>query len=190
VALHCCVSPVRPLVSASSPCSLRSCSPAGNTVPQPDRPAGPVHPGQHEVPLLRSAPAGSHTHTATGKPANYIRDVTPIDPIVTAATVLGNPYTKEGVESLRILLYTSVNVHVVNGQRLKFNTVDHQSPENQCGQRSKRRKELVEVDLAVAAVTVESMGVTPPCTCTCRTSENLCSVEVYCVWYGLPLCIL
>ena len=74
---HCCVSLARPLVSASSPCSLRSCSPAGNTVPQPDGPASSVHPGQHEVPLLCSAPAGSHTHTATGKPPNYmyIREV-------------------------------------------------------------------------------------------------------------------
>ena len=36
--------------------------------------------------------------------------ITPIDSIVTAVTVLVNPYTKEGVESLRILLYTSVNV--------------------------------------------------------------------------------
>ena len=35
--------------------------------------------------------------------------VTPIDSIVTL-------YTKEGVESLCILLYTSVNVRVVNGQ--------------------------------------------------------------------------
>ena len=47
--------------------------------------------------------------------------VTPIDSIVTAATMLVNPYTKEGVESLHLLLYTSVNVRVVNGQRLKFN---------------------------------------------------------------------
>jgi len=39
------------------------------------------------------------------------------------------PYTKDGVELLRILLYTCVNVHVVNGQWLKFNTVDSQSPE-------------------------------------------------------------
>ena len=43
------------------------------------------------------------------------------DPIVTAATTLVNPYTKEGVESLHILLYTSVNVRVVNSQWLKFN---------------------------------------------------------------------
>ena len=48
--------------------------------------------------------------------------VTPIDPIVTAVTTLVNPYTKEGVESLLILPYT-VNVHVVNSQWLKFNTV-------------------------------------------------------------------
>ena len=54
--------------------------------------------------------------------------VTPIDSIVTAATALVDPYTKEGVESLRILPYTSVNVHIVNGQWLKFNAVDGQSP--------------------------------------------------------------
>ena len=40
---------------------------------------------------------------------------TPIDSIVTTVTVLVNPYTKEGVESLRSPPYTSVNVHVVNG---------------------------------------------------------------------------
>jgi len=33
--------------------------------------------------------------------------VTPIDSIVTAATVLVNPYTKKGVESLHIVPYTS-----------------------------------------------------------------------------------
>ena len=50
--------------------------------------------------------------------------VTPIDTIVTSATGLVNPYTKEGVESLCILLYTSINVHIVNGQWLKFNVVN------------------------------------------------------------------
>jgi len=50
--------------------------------------------------------------------------VTLIHSIVTAATALVNPYTKEGVESLLILLYTSVNVHLVNGQQLKFNAVN------------------------------------------------------------------
>ena len=54
--------------------------------------------------------------------------VTPIDSIVKAATALVNPYTKEGVESLCIFLYTSVNVCVVNSQRLKFNAVSSQSP--------------------------------------------------------------
>ena len=54
--------------------------------------------------------------------------VTPIYPIVTAATALVNSYTKEGVESLRILPYTSVNVCVVNVQWLKFNAVNGQSP--------------------------------------------------------------
>ena len=53
--------------------------------------------------------------------------VTPINPIVTAATALVNLYTKEGVESLRILPYTSVNVRVVSGQWLKFNAVNGQS---------------------------------------------------------------
>jgi len=54
--------------------------------------------------------------------------VTRIDPIVTAATALVNLYTKEGVESLHILPYTSVNVRVVNGQWLKFKAVNGQSP--------------------------------------------------------------
>jgi len=54
--------------------------------------------------------------------------VTPIDSIVTTATTLVIPYTKEEVELLRILLHTSVNVCIVNGQRLKFNAVNGQSP--------------------------------------------------------------
>ena len=58
----------------------------------------------------------------------YQGSVTPIDPIVTAMTALVNPYTKEGVESLRILPYTSVNMRVVNSQWLKFNVVNGQSP--------------------------------------------------------------
>ena len=41
--------------------------------------------------------------------------------------MLVKPYTKEGVESLRILPYTSVNVCVVNDQRLKFNADNGQS---------------------------------------------------------------
>jgi len=53
--------------------------------------------------------------------------VTPIDSIVKAATTLVNLYTKEGVESLCIFPYTSVNVRVVNSQRLKFNAVNGQS---------------------------------------------------------------
>ena len=40
-----------------------------------------------------------------------------------------NPYTKEGMELLCILGYASVNAHVVNGQRLKFNAINGQSPE-------------------------------------------------------------
>jgi len=77
--------------------------------------------------------------------------VTPIDSIVTAATALVNPYTKEGVESLCILPYTSVNVRVVNGQQSK--------PENQVKTLKRAGQSF---DLAVAAVTIESMGVTPP----------------------------
>ena len=50
--------------------------------------------------------------------------VTPIDATVTAVTAMVNLYTKEGVELLCILLYTFINVHVVNGQWLKFNTVN------------------------------------------------------------------
>ena len=45
-------------------------------------------------------------------------------PIVTAATALVNLYTKEGVELLHILQYTSINVRIVNGQRLKFNAAN------------------------------------------------------------------
>jgi len=75
-------------------------------------------------------------------------------------TVLVKPYTKEGVESLRILPYTSVNVCVVNGEIKR-------------SQRSKLRKSawsMVKMpkragqnfDLVVVAVTIESIGVTPP----------------------------
>jgi len=62
------------------------------------------------------------------------------DSIVTAATMLVNPYTKEGVESLRILPYTSVNVREVNSQRLKFFAVNNQSPETSVvnGQNAKK----------------------------------------------------
>jgi len=66
--------------------------------------------------------------------------VTPIDSIVKAATTLVNLYTKEGVESLCIFPYTSVNVRVVNSQRLKFNAVNGQSPVNQHGQQSNAEK--------------------------------------------------
>ena len=60
--------------------------------------------------------------------ASFRGGVTTIGPIVTAATALVNPYTKEGVESLHILPYTSVIVRIVNGQWLKFNAVNGQSP--------------------------------------------------------------
>jgi len=54
--------------------------------------------------------------------------VTIIDSIVTAATALVNPCTKEGVELLHLLPYTPVNVCIVNGQGLKFNAVKGQIP--------------------------------------------------------------
>ena len=54
--------------------------------------------------------------------------VTPIDATVTAVTAMVNLYTKEGVELLRILLYTSINVCVINGQWLKFNAVVVKAP--------------------------------------------------------------
>ena len=71
--------------------------------------------------------------------------VAPIHSVVTTTTTLVNLYTKEGVELLRILLYTSINVCVINGQWLKFNAVNGQSPKNQHGQQSKCQKELVKV---------------------------------------------
>jgi len=66
--------------------------------------------------------------------------VAPIHSVVTTATTLVNPYTKEGVELLHILLYTSINVRIVNGHWLKFNAVNGQSPENQRGQWSNAKK--------------------------------------------------
>lgn len=75
-----------------------------------------------------------------------------------AVTALGNPYTNEGVELLRIPLYTPVtlNVHVVNSQRsnprkLAWSTIKMPIRDGQ------------SFDLAVAAVTIQSVGVTPPC---------------------------
>ena len=46
-----------------------------------------------------------------------------------SVTALVNQYTKEGMEWLRILPYTSVNLRVVNGQRLKISVVNGQNPE-------------------------------------------------------------
>jgi len=57
----------------------------------------------------------------------YRGGVTLKDSIVTAVTAHLDLYTKEGVESLHILPYTPVNVHIVNSQWLKFNGVKGQS---------------------------------------------------------------
>ena len=61
--------------------------------------------------------------------------------------------------------YTSVNVGIVNGQRLKLNTVNSQSLETSawstCSQTLKRARQSIDLAM-VAAVTMESMGVTPP----------------------------
>jgi len=91
---------------------------------------------------MRSLSSAQHLQAAThtqpqASQRTTSESVTPMDSIVTAATALGNPYTNEGVEPLCILPYTSVNVHVDNGQRLIFNTVNGQNPENQHGQWSK-----------------------------------------------------
>jgi len=59
-----------------------------------------------------------------------------------AATMLVNRYTKEGVESYA---FFCILVHIVNSKRLKFNAVNGQSPENQCGQWLNTEKELVKV---------------------------------------------
>ena len=102
-----------------------------------------------------------HTQVLTHKLNQRQGGVTPIDSIVTAATTLVNPYTKEGVKSQCILLYTSINVRVVSSQQLNFNTVNGQSPEHQCGQQSNTEKSWSKLWPVVVAVTVESMGVTP-----------------------------
>ena len=70
----------------------------------------------------------NHTQSLTWGHSQLQGRVTPTDPTVTAATALVNPYTKEGVELLRILPHTTVNVRVVNSQWLKFNAVNGQSP--------------------------------------------------------------
>ena len=60
--------------------------------------------------------------------------------------------------------YTSVNVGIVNGQRLKLNTVNSQMPQKISmvnGQTLKRARQSIDLAM-VAAVTMESMGVTPP----------------------------
>jgi len=66
------------------------------------------------------------------------------------------------VELLRILLYTSVNVHVVNGQQLKFNAVNGQSQKISVVNGQMLKTAGQSFDLAVTAVTIESMGVTSP----------------------------
>ena len=73
--------------------------------------------------------------------------------IVTAATVHGQPvyYRKGGVAT-----HSSVYVHIINSQWLKFNAVNGQSPKNQHGQ---CRKELAKV---LTCSCIESMEVTPP----------------------------
>ena len=60
------------------------------------------------------------------------------------------------MESLCILLYTytSINVHVVNVQQFKFNTVNGQSPKNQHGQRSNTKKSCLKFWPTVVAVTL------------------------------------
>ena len=84
--------------------------------------------------------------------------VTPTDSIVMAAIALVNPYTKEGVESLCILPYTSVNVRVVNGQWLKFNTVNGQSSRKSVWSTVETPKGAgPSFDLAVTAMIIESM---------------------------------
>ena len=62
-------------------------------------------------------------------------------------------YSKEGVESLRILLYTFINVHLVNGQWLKFNIVNGQSPKKSAWSTVKLQKEACQSF---------DLGVTPP----------------------------
>ena len=54
-----------------------------------------------------------------------------------------------------------VNVCVVNVQWLKFNTVNGQSPENQRGQWSNTRKELVKVLTCSPSLTIICEGDTP-----------------------------
>ena len=79
------------------------------------------------------------------------RGVTPIDSIVTAVTTLVNPYTKAGVESLHILPYTSVNVHVVNGWNSTQSAVKAQKSAWSTIKMLKRAGQ--SFDLAVTAVT-------------------------------------
>jgi len=52
---------------------------------------------------------------------------------------------------------------VFNSQWLKFNAVNSQSLENQCGQWPNAEKSWSKFLLAVAAMTIDSVGVTPPC---------------------------
>jgi len=85
---------------------------------------------------------------------------TPIESMVTAATAHVNPYTGVATHSsvyfCKCARSQQSMVEIQRSQRSK--------PENQCDQRSKYRKEHGQsFDLAVAAVTIEYMGVTPPC---------------------------
>ena len=68
-------------------------------------------------------------------------EVTPINTTVTAATVLGQPVTKEGVESLHILPY----IIEVKGQSLKTSMVTQSKPRKSAQSTVKPRKRAVKV---------------------------------------------
>ena len=80
--------------------------------------------------------------------------VTPIDSIVTAVTALVNLYTKEGVELPRILTYTSVNVHIVNGGNSTQSTVKAPNISVVNGQNAE--KSWSKLLLVVATMTIRS----------------------------------
>jgi len=88
------------------------------------------------------------------------------------------------VESLRILPYTSVNVRVVNSQWLKFNAVNGQSPKISVVNSQTPKRAGQSFDLAVAAVTIESMGVTPPVLTMLNFKTSLLTMHTFMEVYG------
>ena len=90
-------------------------------------------------------------------------------------------------------MHFSVNMHIANGQRLKFNTVNSQSSESQLGQRSRHQKELVQVltcghsrDYRVYESNFPlHMGYWFVVSTRSKFGAHLCSTPIHCLYHTL-----